>query len=71
MFKIFSRRPKKNDCRIAIGENVNGQRCDPVLQYVQKRAEPSVTAANTFSLYNANTSELLMTAIILVKYVVI
>ena len=50
--------PKKNDCRIAIGENVSGQRCDPVLQYVEKRANPSVTftAANTFSLYNANTS---------------
>ena len=50
--------PKKNDCRIAIGENVNGTRCDPVFQYVEKRANPSVTftAANTFSLYNAGTS---------------
>jgi len=50
--------PKKNDCRIAIGENVSGTRCDPVLQYVEKRANPSVTftAANTFSLYNASTS---------------
>ena len=50
--------PKKNDCRIAIGENVSGSRCDPVFQYVEKRANPSVTftAANTFSLYNANTS---------------
>ena len=50
--------PKKDDCRIAIGENVSGARCDPVFQYVEKRANPSVTftAANTFSLYNANTS---------------
>jgi len=50
--------PKKNDCRIAIGENVSGTRCDPIFQYVEKRADPSVTftAANTFSLYNAATS---------------
>ena len=50
--------PKKNDCRIAIGENVNTNRTDPVFQYVEKRANPSVTfsAANTFSLYHSNTS---------------
>ncbi len=50
--------PKKNDCRMALGENVVGTRCDPVFQYVEKRANPSVTftAANTFSLYNAGTS---------------
>jgi len=50
--------PKKNDCRIAIGENVSGTRCDPIFQYVEKRVDPSITftAANTFSLYNAASS---------------
>jgi hypothetical protein len=50
--------PKKNDCRMTLGENVVGTRCDPVFQYFEKRANPSVTftAANTFSLYNAGTS---------------
>jgi len=50
--------PKKNDCRIALGEVVVATRLDPIFQYVEKRANPSVTftAANTFSIYNAGTS---------------
>jgi hypothetical protein len=50
--------PKKNDCRMALGEVVVATRLDPIFQYVEKRANPSVTftAANTFSIYNAGTS---------------
>jgi len=51
--------PKVNDCRIAIGECPQSNRCDPILKFSpEMRAAPSFTfsAANTFSIYSANAS---------------